>query len=284
MWTSSDRARVTSELADLYPHTIEGPHEPSVDLGVTDVELMGGGLLLLSRHPIVAYAQTLYRQCSGDDCLTNKGALHARIRRTGHPSAVHVFLTHTQAAHPTVGGTTAGARTAVRAQIRHLAAFVRGSRDVVAPAILFGDFNVDYFAHRDLYDYLVAELGGVVDVAPATTAGAALARPARARATTASCRHFMGITRRGPLRTRPGSARAAGLPVRVSRAALFAPSRDVGGRRRAVEPGPGHLRPLQDPGVHRYHDADVPRRAGDPVSPDSPAPHAVPADDERTWR
>ena len=133
--------------------------------------MMGGGLLLLSRHPIVAHAQTLYRHCSGDDCLTNKGVLHARIRRTGHPCAVDVFLTHTQAAHPTVGGTTAGAREAVRAQIRHLAAFIRGSRDVVSPAILFGDFNVDYFAHRDLYDYLVAELGGPVDLAPVTATG-----------------------------------------------------------------------------------------------------------------
>jgi endonuclease/exonuclease/phosphatase family metal-dependent hydrolase len=167
MWMSSDRERVMSELADIYPHAIDGPHE-AIDLGVTDVEVMGGGLLLLSRHPIVAHAQTLYRQCSGDDCLTNKGVLHARIRRTGHPCAVDVFLTHTQAAHPTVGGTTAGARAAVRAQIRHLAAFIRASRDVVAPAMLFGDFNVDYFAHRDLYDYLMAELAGAVDLVPAT--------------------------------------------------------------------------------------------------------------------
>ena len=82
-----------------------------------------------------------------------------------------VFLTHTQAAHPTVGGTTAGARAALRAQIRHLAAFIRASRDVVTPAILFGDFNVDYFAHRDLYDYLVAELGDAVDVGPVTSVG-----------------------------------------------------------------------------------------------------------------
>jgi endonuclease/exonuclease/phosphatase family metal-dependent hydrolase len=170
MWTSSDRGRVMSELADLYPHAIDGPHE-AIDLVGTDVEVMGGGLLLLSRHPIEAHAQTLYRQCSGDDCLTNKGVLHARIRRTGHPCPVDVFLTHTQAAHPTVGGTTAGARAAVRAQIRHLAAFIRGSRDVVAPAILFGDFNVDYFAHRDLYDYLVAELAGGVDLAPTTNIG-----------------------------------------------------------------------------------------------------------------
>ncbi|HEV2827687.1 MAG TPA: endonuclease/exonuclease/phosphatase family protein [Pyrinomonadaceae bacterium] len=166
MWVPADRARITSELSDLYPHTFDGPHEDSLDLLVTDTELMGGGLLLLSRHPILVSAQTVYRQCSGDDCLANKGVLHARIQRTGHPCAVDVFLTHTQAPHPTIGGTTAGARAAVKAQIRHLAAFIRASRDVVGPAILFGDFNVDFFAHHDLYNYLVSTLGGPVDLVP----------------------------------------------------------------------------------------------------------------------
>ncbi|MEO6826947.1 MAG: endonuclease/exonuclease/phosphatase family protein [Microbacteriaceae bacterium] len=169
MWTAEDRDRVKKELRDLYPYAIDGPHDP-IDLIVTDVELMGGGLLLLSRHRIVAGAGTVYRQCSGDDCLSNKGALHARIQRTGSPCAVDVFLTHTQAAAPTVAGTVAGARTAVRAQIRHLAAFVRASRDVLAPAILFGDFNVDSFAHPDLYDFLVQSLGYPVDLAPVTDA------------------------------------------------------------------------------------------------------------------
>ena len=176
MWTASDRERVTSELAHLYPHTLDGPHEATVDLEVTDIELMGGGLLLLSRHPIVAQAQSLYRQCSGDDCLANKGVLHARIQRAGHPCAVDVFLTHTQAAQPTIGGTTAGARAVVEAQIRHLAAFIRASRDALVPAILFGDFNVDSFAHRDLYDVLVSALGHPVDLVP-TTQVAGVARP-----------------------------------------------------------------------------------------------------------
>lgn len=176
MWTASDRERVSSALNDLYPHKIEGPHEPSIDIEVVEYEGMGGGLFLLSRHPIIAWAQTLYRQCSGDDCLANKGALHARIQPRGHPTAVDVFLTHTQAAHPTVGGTTAGARTAVRAQIQHLAAFIRASRDPLTPAILFGDFNVDRFAHPDLYNEMVAALGHPIDLSPATSAAGVLQR------------------------------------------------------------------------------------------------------------
>jgi endonuclease/exonuclease/phosphatase family metal-dependent hydrolase len=162
MWTAGDRQTVIDAVRDIYPYSVEGPHDP-IDLVVTDVEVMGGGLLLLSRHRILTGAATVYRQCSGDDCLANKGALHARVERRGSPSPVDVFLTHTQAAHPTIGGTTAGARTAVEAQIRHLAAFVRASRDPAAPAVLFGDLNVDQFAHPDLYAYLMSELGGPED-------------------------------------------------------------------------------------------------------------------------
>lgn len=158
MWTSGDRETVLDAVRDIYPYSVEGPHDP-IDLIVTDVELMGGGLLLLSRHPIVASAASVYRQCSGDDCLSNKGVLHARVERRGSPSPIDVFLTHTQAAHPTVAGSTAGARVAVEAQLRHLGAFVRASRDPAVPAVLFGDLNVDQFAHPDLYAYLMSELG-----------------------------------------------------------------------------------------------------------------------------
>jgi hypothetical protein len=166
MWTDGDRERVQEELKDLYPHCIDGPHDPLIETPLGDVDLMGGGLLLLSRHRMVATAATVYRQCSGDDCLAAKGVVHARIQPSGHPCPVDVFLTHTQAAHPTIGGTTAGARSAVEAQIRHLAAFIRSCRDAVSPAILFGDFNVDWFAHHDLYSYLVSTLDSPLDLAP----------------------------------------------------------------------------------------------------------------------
>ncbi|WP_018680991.1 endonuclease/exonuclease/phosphatase family protein [Actinokineospora enzanensis] len=173
MWTSNDRERVTDGLRDIYPHWIEGPHDPLLSTPFGDIEVEGGGLLLLSRHKIVSTHTTVYRHCSGDDCLANKGALHARITPRGNPSPVDVFLTHTQAAHPTIAGTTAGARTAVEAQIRHLAAFIRACRDPLTPALLCGDFNVDQFAHPDLHTYLVNTLGNPADATPSVS----LARP-----------------------------------------------------------------------------------------------------------
>lgn len=174
MWTDGDRTRIRDELRDIYPYSVEGPHEDLIDVGPVEFELMGGGLLLLSRHPIVASAQTVYRQSSGDDGLTNKGALHARIQPIGHPCGVDVFVTHTQAPHPTILGSTAGAREAVRAQLRHLGAFIAASRDPDIPAMLTGDFNVDFFGHRDLYDEMIASLRHPIDVMPSADAPGAV--------------------------------------------------------------------------------------------------------------
>ncbi|WP_165968853.1 endonuclease/exonuclease/phosphatase family protein [Actinomadura sp. KC06] len=165
MWVAEERERLQKQLRDLYPYMTEGPHE--ADLPILDEDVLsGGGLLLLSRHPIVASHQTVYRACSGDDCATNKGVLHARVQSVGHPCAVDVFLTHAQAPAPTVGGSRAKARKAVRAQIQQLAAFIAGCRDLTAPAIALGDFNVDRFSDPELYDYLVSALGYPHDTEP----------------------------------------------------------------------------------------------------------------------
>ena len=160
MWDGDERDDIRERLADLYPHSIEGPHESFLETPAGGgLEVMGGGLLLLSRHPITSAASTIYRQSSGDDGLANKGVLHARLAPRGHPCELDVFLTHTQAPEPTIGGSVVAARAAVEAQIRHLAAFVRACRDPLGPAMLCGDLNVDMYGHRDLYDYLVGALG-----------------------------------------------------------------------------------------------------------------------------
>lgn len=167
MWEGDERDTIRAALADVYPHTIQGPHEPLLETPLGDPEIMGGGLLLLSRHPIVVAESTIFRQSSGDDGIANKGVVHARVVPRGHPCPVDVFLTHTQAPEPTVGGSIAEARIAVEAQIRHLGAFVRACRDPAVPTMICGDLNVAYYEHRDLYDYLVATLGPqVVDPQP----------------------------------------------------------------------------------------------------------------------
>lgn len=181
MWDGDERDELRRQLADVYPHSIEGPHEPFLETPIGHLEVMGGGLgveggglevsggglLLLSRHRIITATSTIYRQSTGDDALANKGVLHARIAPRGHPCTVDAFLTHMQAPEP-LWGSVASARRTVEAQIRHLAAFVRACRDPLAPAMLCGDFNVGMYDRRDLYDYLVATLGMPFDPMPAT--------------------------------------------------------------------------------------------------------------------
>lgn len=176
MWVESEREELRSRLGYLYPYTIDGPHEDDA-VPLLDVELSSGGLMILSRHSILVQEQSIFRACSGDDCLANKGILHIRIVPPGSPCGIDVFLSHTQAPEPTIGGSISGARTAVEAQIRHLSSFIASARDPLVPAILLGDLNIDSFAHPDLYKTLVDALGNPVDLVPAVAGGARYVRP-----------------------------------------------------------------------------------------------------------
>ncbi|MGA7880589.1 MAG: hypothetical protein WCD63_06935 [Terrimicrobiaceae bacterium] len=97
VWESADCDQICSALEKIYPFWVRGPRDGLPSLN-------GGGLLLLSRHPITAHHETIYRHCSGDDCLTPKGVLHACIQAAGHPCGIDVFLSHAQAPKPTSVG------------------------------------------------------------------------------------------------------------------------------------------------------------------------------------
>jgi hypothetical protein len=131
---------------------------------------LGSGLLILSCHRIVASNGTIYRQCAGEDCASDKGAMHARLRPEGYPCDLDVFLSHTQNLTPLIG-TRRAARDALSNQVRHLAAFVASCRDPRCPALLLGDLNVDALDPSDpaLYEHLVAELRPTADLKPLFT-------------------------------------------------------------------------------------------------------------------
>ena len=97
VWENADCDQIRRALGKIYPLRVRGPRGGLPSLN-------GGGLLLLSRHPITAHHETIYRHCSGDDCLTPKGVLHACIQAAGYPCGIDVFLSHAQAPKPTIGG------------------------------------------------------------------------------------------------------------------------------------------------------------------------------------
>jgi endonuclease/exonuclease/phosphatase family metal-dependent hydrolase len=196
MWHLADRERILREVGDIYTYHVEGPDETdATDVGAfaagaatgaaasaaTGIPAVGGaigggilgasllldgGLFLLSRHKIIASDATIYRNCAGEDCGSEKGALHARIQPLGLPCPIDIFLSHTQNLTPKIDQSKA--RSALAAQVRQLGAFVQSCRDHRCPALLLGDLNVDALdeSDRGLLDHLYAELQPTEDLLP----------------------------------------------------------------------------------------------------------------------
>lgn len=150
MFVNSRRDQLRNELKDLYPNWITGPDE-------NDLE-SDGGLMILSKYPIVAHDQIIFRQCGAEDCFANKGAIYIRIQT---PLGFYdIFNTHTQNPDPDFGGNQQGV---VQTQLNALYSFIsakRGSKQV--PAIVTGDFNTNGL-NNSLYNDMMIRLGQPID-------------------------------------------------------------------------------------------------------------------------
>lgn len=111
--------------------------------GELGIHLLSSGLVVASRYPIVASGSEPFsrRSCAGFDCLSNKGALFARIAVPGVPAPIDIFNTHMNAQ-----GASGVARTrhtpAHNLQAQELGDFLDAHRDRQYPALLGGDFNM----------------------------------------------------------------------------------------------------------------------------------------------
>lgn len=102
-------------------------------------KLGGSGLWILSEFP-VERAETLdYRDCTGFDCLANKGALHVRVFVPALLRSLDLYGTHMNADEPPAKPEDSMAARV--AQIREFAAFVARTRAPKAPLVAAGDFN-----------------------------------------------------------------------------------------------------------------------------------------------
>ncbi|WP_137897186.1 endonuclease/exonuclease/phosphatase family protein [Sphingomonas sp. 2SG] len=111
--------------------------------GEIGLHLVGSGLAIFSRYPIVAASSEPFgtQHCAGFDCLSNKGAQHARIRVPGVPTPLDLFNTHlnSQAASrvpPARHG------TAQALQLVDIADFLATQAAEHTSAIVGGDFNM----------------------------------------------------------------------------------------------------------------------------------------------
>ena len=117
-----------------YPYQAEGPG-PSP-------RLVGSGLKILSRFPILNRATLAYRACKGSDCLSRKGAALA-VLQLPSGKKLNLIGTHLNASGP----------ASIRiSQLQQLEKFNRAYADPTAPMILAGDLN--FRSGSDEYDHV----------------------------------------------------------------------------------------------------------------------------------
>jgi endonuclease/exonuclease/phosphatase family metal-dependent hydrolase len=160
MWDLDQRREIGQAFANLYPHRLEGP-------GRAGDQSLDGGLLLLSRYPIPSHHTLVYQHCLGEDCLTQKGAIQARIYLPKPAPNLDLFLTHLQNPNPLFHlpsrGSGVSGRDKVQAQLEELNNFIIEIRDPRIPALLLGDLNSDGRIQGE-YDPLLTRLGRPVDL------------------------------------------------------------------------------------------------------------------------
>ncbi len=134
VFADGEREQIVRELGDIYPsqNMTEGPDRQNV--------LSDGGLLMLSRHPVVERSSLVFENGVLIDRLANKGILRARIRFPNPLPDIDIYLTHLQ--DPDAGDGTR-ARESTYAQAGQVRDFVEQNTGVRRQAIIMGDFNID---------------------------------------------------------------------------------------------------------------------------------------------
>jgi endonuclease/exonuclease/phosphatase family metal-dependent hydrolase len=148
VFSDGEREDIRGALRDLYPHFQEGPDEADLE--------SDGGLLLLSRHPLLAANAFIFRDCDGVDCFANKGMIHIRVRGGSWPTALDVFYTHAQDISTGDGVAT------LYAQLSAMQAFIERNADPALPAIVMGDLNIPG-ENPQHYAQLLGRLAGARD-------------------------------------------------------------------------------------------------------------------------
>lgn len=98
-----------------------------------------GGVIIVSRYPIVKQAQIEFNDCSGSDCLAEKGVVYVKInKKVGtQNNYFHVFGTHLQT------GADPGVQNKQLDQMRQ---FINSRKISKSEGVMLaGDFNIDMY-------------------------------------------------------------------------------------------------------------------------------------------
>ncbi len=119
------------------------PGRARANKGELGIRLQTSGLIIASRHPIIAAASSPYsrRSCAGFDCLANKGMVLARVAVAGVPYPIDIVNTHMNAQK---ASRVAPERhlASHQTQSRELEQFLAEHSPAEHPLVLAGDFNM----------------------------------------------------------------------------------------------------------------------------------------------
>ncbi|MBU2895853.1 sphingomyelin phosphodiesterase [Vibrio hepatarius] len=126
---ASGRNEFLRELAKEYPYQTEM-------LDKKGANIHDGGVIIVSRFPIVEQAQYVFPDCAGTDCFADKGVNYAEVIKGG--KAYHVFASHTASSD------TDKAREYRQRQFKQIRALAKSLEIPSQETVVYsGDFNVN---------------------------------------------------------------------------------------------------------------------------------------------
>lgn len=170
----SERDQLVDALKKTLPHVVYGPE------GSRFPPRLPGGLLLLSRFPLMEPRFCVCRDNAGVDSWANKGLLLARWRMPHWPASLVLALAHTQ--NPDAMGLEMN-RDVTQRQVEEMGRFIAAETEETDAILLMGDLNTD--AHerqrtaapraKNTYAHLRMQFKGYADLwtnlAPADAPG-----------------------------------------------------------------------------------------------------------------
>lgn len=148
VFADGEREDIFNRLKHIYPHFQEGPDEADLD--------SDGGLLLLSKHPLLQFHAIVYGDSVGGDWWANKGVIHIRVKPSNSPMAYDIFFTHAQNIEED------GGREVLYNQLTQMDNMIQQYADPNTPTLIMGDINIPGETPSD-YNQLLNRLRRPVD-------------------------------------------------------------------------------------------------------------------------
>jgi len=141
------RYRAIEKYARLNNMHVVGSSAPSIFRYIS-LRIFGGGLMIISKYPIVDTQEIIFDRGSQSDSFVTKGVLYAKVKVGS--SYIHVFNTHLQASYGYEFEDYNPYTPIRQKQLKKLTAFIHKmtSKDQY-PIMVMGDFNVNARAGPD---------------------------------------------------------------------------------------------------------------------------------------